>query len=533
MSVTVADLLKLPSLRQAKVIAGHGGLTKTVSSISVLESTDPGVLVDEVFPQGEYFGSEIVITGFLNMTEDVEQQYINMKRLAEGGEVGLILYYVGVYLKKIDKRLTDFANEADFVLIVMPEGDVTLRYGEAISEVTSLILQDRMHNTSFVSEILERVSSLPSHQRTVGTVLKMLSDRICASLILCDGSLRIQNISAWPRSGEAAVKKGIESLDALPPDQQSIACGIFPDSRLYRFSIGKERGSGLELLVLREGLPLDASVLSQLQDVVRLGIGIWGQNQGEMAIHELIRAILQDEPMRMRQLSHIFHINVADIHEMWLLHCEKNQTERFRREGLALVREHLKHYCHTVVADLYEDQLVAFMGWIDHVPERTLISRNLYARLEESGFSLSLTRCYPLDSTSDVRRTYLLHQEEIATARSIWPRHGCYTMQELDFAAGCRRILSDSEAALTEALAPLSPLTDVCEDNALPDTLEVYLLDAASSVQACAELLFLHKNTVKYRLNRIRNLLGYPLGKMPELFALYRAVALSRLISSK
>ena len=176
MSVTVADLLKLPSLRQAKVIAGHNGLSRIVSSISVLESTDPGVLVDEVFPQGEYFGSEIVITGFLNMTEDVERQYVNLKRLAEGGEVGLILYYVGVYLKKVDQRLIDFADEMDFVLIVMPEGDVTLRYGEAISDVMALIYRDRTHNTSLVSEILERVSRLPSHQRSVSTILKMLSD---------------------------------------------------------------------------------------------------------------------------------------------------------------------------------------------------------------------------------------------------------------------------------------------------------------------------------------------------------------------
>ena len=41
MSVTVADLLKLPSLRNAEVVAGKGGLGKIVSSISVLESTDP------------------------------------------------------------------------------------------------------------------------------------------------------------------------------------------------------------------------------------------------------------------------------------------------------------------------------------------------------------------------------------------------------------------------------------------------------------------------------------------------------------
>lgn len=533
MSVTVADLLKLPSLRQAKVIAGHKGLSRIVSSITVLESTDPGVLIDEVFPQGEYFGSEIVITGFLNMTEDVERQYINMKRLAEGGEVGLILYYVGVYLKKIDPRLVSLADEMDFVLIVMPEGDVTLRYGEAISDVTALIFRDRACNPFLVSEILECVSALPQHQQSVNTILKMLSDRISASLILCDSSLKIQNLAAWPRSAEASIKKGIEGLNALPGDQQSLACDILPDSRLYRFSIGNDRGPGLELLVLREGLQPDSDVLAQLTDVVRLGVNLWGQKPGEVAIHELIRAILQDEPMKMRQLANIFHINVADIHEMWILHCEEDQLERFRREGLPLIREHLKHYCHTVVADLYEGRIAAFMDWIEHSPDRILVSQDLASRLEGLGFSLSLTRCYHLNSTSDVRRTFLLHQEVIETVRKIWPSHSCYTLQELEFAADCRKILSESEAALIKALIPLDTFKYVREDNALLKTLEVFLLDAGSSVSACADLLFLHKNTVKYRLNRIRELLGYPLDKVPELFSLYQAAALNRLLDSR
>ena len=53
MSVTVEDLLELPSLRRAKVLGGQGGLTKIVSSISVLESVDPDFLIDELFPQEE------------------------------------------------------------------------------------------------------------------------------------------------------------------------------------------------------------------------------------------------------------------------------------------------------------------------------------------------------------------------------------------------------------------------------------------------------------------------------------------------
>ena len=107
MSVTVSDLLKLPSLRQATVIGGHRGLSRIVSSISVLESTDPDVLVENVFPAGEFYGSEIVITGFLNCLDDIDCQCANIQRLAEGGEVGLILFYVGVYLPYVDQRLID------------------------------------------------------------------------------------------------------------------------------------------------------------------------------------------------------------------------------------------------------------------------------------------------------------------------------------------------------------------------------------------------------------------------------------------
>ena len=86
MSVTAEQLLKLPSLSRAKAAGGHGGLSRVASSVSVLESTDPGGLVDEVFPQGEFFGSKIVITGFLDSVDNVPLQPANIRRLADGGQ---------------------------------------------------------------------------------------------------------------------------------------------------------------------------------------------------------------------------------------------------------------------------------------------------------------------------------------------------------------------------------------------------------------------------------------------------------------
>ena len=57
MSVTVSDILSLPCLAGAKVVAGAGGLSKVLTSITVLEYADPTPLQDELFQKVEFYGS--------------------------------------------------------------------------------------------------------------------------------------------------------------------------------------------------------------------------------------------------------------------------------------------------------------------------------------------------------------------------------------------------------------------------------------------------------------------------------------------
>lgn len=259
MSVTVEQLLKLPSLSRAKVVGGRRGLSKVVSSISVLESTDPGVLVDEVFPQGEFFGSEIVITGFLNSVDNVPLQLANMRRLAEGGEVGLIVFYVGVYLPRIDPQLIALADALDFVLIVMPEGESSLRYGEVISDVMGCIYRDRAQSSSIVLDVLAGISALPKQLQTVNTALKILSDRISASVLLCDASLHVLNLISWPKGIEEAIAGGVQSMGRLPRSGESEPFPFVPDSRVYRVSLGVDNGQQMELLLIKAGVPFDSA----------------------------------------------------------------------------------------------------------------------------------------------------------------------------------------------------------------------------------------------------------------------------------
>ena len=123
MSLTVADCLKLPSLQDAKVIAGQNGLGKIVSSVSVLEYARVFAMADALF-----LGNELIITAFTSVMDDVDAQCNAIRRLNEVGEAAVILYYVGYYVKTVDPRLIAVADELDFPLIIMPPNTYNLRF---------------------------------------------------------------------------------------------------------------------------------------------------------------------------------------------------------------------------------------------------------------------------------------------------------------------------------------------------------------------------------------------------------------------
>ena len=115
MSLTVADCLKLPSLQDAKVIAGQNGLGKIVSSVSVLEYARVFAMADALF-----LGNELIITAFTSVMDDVDAQCNAIRRLNEVGEAAVILYYVGYYVKTVNPRLIAVADELNFPLFIMP-----------------------------------------------------------------------------------------------------------------------------------------------------------------------------------------------------------------------------------------------------------------------------------------------------------------------------------------------------------------------------------------------------------------------------
>ncbi|MGI5971481.1 MAG: PucR family transcriptional regulator ligand-binding domain-containing protein [Oscillospiraceae bacterium] len=528
MSVTVRDLLKLPSLRNAKVVAGRGGLGKIVTSISVLESTDPNLLSDSLFRNDEYYGSELVITAFINIRDDVEMQCANIKRLAEGGEVGLILFYVGAIMKDIDKRLISLADELNFTLICMPRNRLDLRYSEVICEVMEAIFKDQASGTSMVVELLEHVSRLPEHQQTVDTVLKMLSDRIRATAILTDSSLNVLNEAAWPRT-LSGLHQHLRSARLPKSLDQPVPFDPLPNGLLYRAQIEAEKTRNMELFLISENDRIEAGLLLQSAEIVRLAVLLWGQQHDRAVISELVKAIMKDEPLKMRRLADLFNIDIASVHVMWILAPVREDME-INPELPESVRGMAAQYCRTSFADIYDGCLVLFMDGPDGFAEAEALKSGIFSLLKNQ---FTLTMFTNLRNSADVREAFLANKRLSRDTRRIFPLRSFLNGEEILFAGECRDIISKGEAAVEQALSALQPLSRRRDAAELKRTLEVYLLDTGYGLTETAERLFLHKNTVKYRLKCVTDCLGFRVGHMPSSIKLYRAIALERLLASQ
>jgi DNA-binding PucR family transcriptional regulator len=89
------------------------------------------------------------------------------------------------------------------------------------------------------------------------------------------------------------------------------------------------------------------------------------------------------------------------------------------------------------------------------------------------------------------------------------------------------RALAGDPAARQQLVEEIyTPLDEA--GSALLDTLSVYL-EQASSLEGAARMLFVHPNTVRYRLRRVTDVTGYAPSDVRSAFTLRIALALGRL----
>lgn len=524
MSLTVSQLMELPCLRRAKVLAGKKGLNRIVATISVLEYATPTAMQKKLYDSIEFWGSELVITGFCNVADDVEAQCENIRKLAAAGEVGMILYYVGLIMPGVDPRLIRLADELDFVLICMPENEPSLRYSEVIREVMDAIVRDELNNPTFALDLLEQMTKIPKGQQTVRTILRITSDRLRASAVVTDSSYHVLSAASWPRT-QASSCDELVSLAAhhAGPEHCWEIRGAYS---LWVYREELHPGSML-LLVFSEGRKLDPLLWKQTVEGVRLSMSVWGKQHDQVDLSELVRAILLDEPIKMRRLGDLYHIDVEALSDMWIL--KSLGGEKLTR-WVGPIRELSSQFATIGLCEQYENDILIFPVGKKTLREMDAWADALVKFCDDNAISAKITRCPMLQQTSDAKFAYEVNSSFLEDAMRVFPSRPFFPISEIAFVKECRQIADAGKENVRSHTSLLDPILEGRDGVDLLHTLAVFLLDRNRSITDTATDLFVHKNTVKYRLQKASDLLGFHVGDVLQSKSLIFALSLLRIL---
>ncbi len=500
MYLTVRECLTLPSLRLGKVVAGEKGLDAIVNTVSVLEFDDRD--------DGIFVANDLCITAFYSVRKDVEAQCKMLQKLKQIGCAGMILFYTDIILQRIDQKVIEVGNQLNLPIIVLPGGDMGLKYSDVITDVMNAVFLKRTNQQFFAEQMMQRITALSAEHRNIECVLSLLSDYVRAAFILCDGKLGVIASSFWPQGNVFPLNQIIAEY-CIRKDKLSFqgSRGIY-----YRQSFTGNNGNELILLAVSQYDPLSMQVLSDAISVIRLFSATWNYNLDTYSREFLIPAVLKGD----RRLA-------VQIAEKQRLPLEKYRTVLFitgsDRTALPLLRKKFESLDQDVIVDVLGEHTVSFFT----VEEEYLLE---YFSCEDILSAGSGAVLFSVSLHDDIRVEYELFCNYFACAEKIYPQKKLLNAEQLAFAKRA------ADMQYTEAgshyLRLISPVLDSPEEN-LVLTLSVHLLDAGGQIKKTAELLHTHRNTVLYRLNKMKKLLGKDFETMPFLFEIYQAAALLRL----
>ena len=529
MSLTVESCMELPAFRHAKIMAGRGGIRQSVNSITVLEYSDVSVISSDLF-----LNHEMCITAFSMIRDDVEAQCAIIRKMKEIGICALVLYYVGIFVPYLDDKLLQTADEVDLPLICTPFNRFDFRYSEAINDVMYAIFRSREKELNFIPEVLESISQMPEQVQTLRNVLQLVSDRFYCSFFLLGQDGNLVSEGQWPCSAGWDFRRIAELIGQRDSSGEPLCQHPFlldgKDVFITHSMVLPAHNPQLHLFAVDEQRTVTVDQVARIAELLALFMNIYNYSLEDTTPEMIIRSLVLNERLRIRELASKHSIDLTKLQRMWVLRSRDwIGNKRLMAKTLSDVQYFFQNRDKRVLTDLYQNSIIMLFQGAFFAEFEAEMENDLMEHLAADGGLPRLIKCN-LKSTQDVQDAYQLIDTYFDTAQLIFPRKEVFDLYDLHFAERLKALSDCGENGLSQQLYALQPLRQSGNYRTLLETLTVYLLDAGRSASRTAELLDVHKNTVRYRMKQIRESYVCDIAQMPLASELYEAVALQRLL---
>ena len=518
-SISLGELLKLPTLARARVVGGHEGLRRPVRGINVMEVPD---ILDWVKPD------ELLLTTAYPLRDDPVALDALIPRLAERGLAGIALK-PGRYIKTVPGSMIEAAEQHAFPLIELPP---EASFNEIINSVLTVILDVQAARLQRSAAIHDRFTSIALSGGGLRQIAEALAELVGRPVAIVDA----QDVVQWRTSDQAPVGETWSPAGSMDRDGGVMVQPIQVGAERYGAILvaGDAAGLGPDRLEAIEY----AATVAALRQVQTRAVAEADRRFQAVCLEELITGHVPDRTVLMERAA-AFAWDLTTPRAVLLADVEAIAGRPFSALAGTPEEGALRHrLAEAARASLGPGSIV----WERSREIGALVSAGP-SGLREIGAALQAEASRHLPGivvSVGIGRTALdpldLHRSfgEARRALSIgrWA-HGPGDVTAFDH-LGLDRLLvavpvSEGEAFCADVLGSLEAY-DAAHGTTLVATLETFL--ATRNAALAARRLYLHYNTLKNRLAKIEEVIGPYLEDPDRCLSLALALRMRRLPTS-
>lgn len=516
----LAEVLALPRFSDLQLLSSHSNLTQPLESVEITETPD----VAEFIPK-----NVMILTTAMIYKDDQEKlkPFIDSLKQAECTALGI---KVGRFLDEISPEIVAYASAVDLPLIKIPS---TQPLGGLLHEIVGYLRDSKTEQMSVAFDIQKRFSTLLMQDVDATRFIAEFAKILNAPIILLSPWQQVIAHSNYFYGNQKSAEFFIEQLSKDHFQQLAQEKKIFrlQDERqeniqVAGFPIRVNDYFPYYLLVLSpEQIPYPISEFAIDQAILVLTFMLF-KNQKIAESFEHLKTDFLDRLLDTHQEALSKHQNWLELWKNYrLINSDyyqlaivygvtkpENETHiRYQQAEGQLIFQWLKEQLPEILPDValfkLKNQNKSILIFQSKKNDHLMILQNLAERLQQA---LPITIRFALgnayENLEDLPNSYIeasstleasLHAQKPATVQLFHPKGLAGLFEKI----GTEDVEYFCQQQLKELAYPTEPTLQE-----LRKTLKVFL-DFNCEITKTANALYLHRNTIKYRMNQCEKLL--------------------------
>ena len=508
MSISMRDCLKLSSFQNCEILSGETELDNRVCNISVLEIANKDQ-ADNV--ACKISSDEIYLSSFEKISEDIETQCKIIEHLSEKNNVGLVLICKGMLFNELHPYVVSRARELTLPLIVIPAEKNNFQYCHIINQVFTLIIEKQNNRNKTYRQIAAILSKVPEKKRNFSELLGLISENKQVNLILADvyGLSAIQSFCSGSDSPDLFYVINMFNREDKNISENMITAEFEKRKRnFFHVKLSSHKLRHYSLYIEDETRKLNFNDTREIAELIQMFSEIWNLSEDEISSQSIINALYEGNNANLKTFSQRYHFNIDKPGQLFLIHINYENSDNYNtvQEKIKLqkrIKEAAENTKEYIFFNAYGEYLILFMR---EFRSETDAGNFITSVLTITGeCKCSITKLHiPLCEVKEILNLYDGISDDM---EKILPDKKLYTLPDLLFTSNCK-LLSEGKGVdkiIIDSI--LKKIFSLSDSDDLLTTLCTFYLDTDCHINDTANLLYIHRQTVRYRLRKVQELL--------------------------